>query len=597
MKAKKFSSIRKNSRIIVHFLKLTQRIDKKYVPLLALSAFFKALIPFINIIMPKYILEELYGHKRINVFIILVLIIIIGNGILKLTNKALDTIIRTKNAKIIKGFNLIMGQKVMNLDFEKIEDPEILNLKELAMQPINQLSAIDNMIYYFVDIVSQLIIIIGLVGIISTMNILIVLFIIAIVLINSFILKKSQKVQYDMYGFLIPVNRHAEYYFSLAQDFSVGKEIRLYNMSSFIYNKITKFNKKSMDYMESIFSKIGNYAGITNIFVQLQSLFVYGYIAIKVVRGDISIGDFILYTTAAIKFSTSISQIFNTYVSLTQMCRYLENFLKMESISSNNTKGKSKIGFAKEYNIEFKNVYFKYPRSKDYTLKNINIKIKNGEKLSVVGLNGAGKTTFIKLLCRLYDPTEGSILLNGVDIREYDYDDYMNLLSVVFQDYKLFSFSIKENIALAQQEAAAEIEVANVLEKAGFKEDLQKLKSGINTSIYKNFDKKGIEFSGGQAQKLAMARAMYKDAPIVVLDEPTAALDPFAEFEIYSKFNELIGDKSAIFISHRLSSCRFCDNIAVFKNGEIVEYGTHEELVNENSFYNRMYQAQAQYYV
>ena len=248
--------------------------------------------------------------------------------------------------------------------------------------------------------------------------------------------------------------------------------------------------------------------------------------------------------------------------------------------------------------LEFKNVSFKYPRSKEFTLKNISIKINEGEKLSVVGLNGAGKTTFIKLLARLYDPTEGEILLNGVNINEYDYDEYMKLLSVVFQDFKLMSFSIKENIALNDFNKVKDEEIEEVLIKSGFGKDLEKLPKGINTPIYKNFDEGGIEFSGGQAQKLAIARAVYKDAPIVILDEPTAALDPKAEYEIYSKFNELIGKKTTIYISHRLSSCRFCDNIAVFQKGKLIQYGTHDELVKDKgNEYETMYSAQAQYYV
>lgn len=272
--------------------------------------------------------------------------------------------------------------------------------------------------------------------------------------------------------------------------------------------------------------------------------------------------------------------------------------MEFENIESKHTKEGKKIGNLEKVNIEFKNVSFKYPRSKEFTLKNVSIKINEGEKLSVVGLNGAGKTTFIKLLARLYEPTEGEILLNGVNINEYDYDEYMKLLSVVFQDFKLMSFSIKENIALNDFNKVKDEEIEEVLIKSGFGKDLEKLPKGINTPVYKNFDEGGIEFSGGQAQKLAIARAVYKDAPIVILDEPTAALDPKAEYEIYSKFNELIGKKTTIYISHRLSSCRFCDNIAVFQKGKLIQYGTHDELVKDKgNEYETMYSAQAQYYI
>lgn len=216
--------------------------------------------------------------------------------------------------------------------------------------------------------------------------------------------------------------------------------------------------------------------------------------------------------------------------------------------------------------------------------------------MAVVGENGSGKTTFIKLLCRLYDPTEGKILLNGIDIKNYDYDEYLSIFSVVFQDFNLFAFSLGQNVATSVQYDA---EFAReCLEKAGFGERLATMPKGLETCLYKNFDEGGVEISGGEAQKIALARALYKNAPFIVLDEPTAALDPVAEYEIYSKFNELVGDKTAIYISHRLSSCRFCEDIAVFENGAIVQRGSHEELIADaHGKYYELWNAQAQYYV
>ena len=246
--------------------------------------------------------------------------------------------------------------------------------------------------------------------------------------------------------------------------------------------------------------------------------------------------------------------------------------------------------------IEFSHVSFKYPRSEQYVLKDINLKITSGEHLSVVGLNGAGKTTFIKLLCRLYDVTEGEILIDGVNIKEYSEEEYRKLFAVVFQDFQLFAFSLKDNIALG--DTAEDAEINRVLELAGFYEDAQKLPEGLDTMLYKSFDEKGTELSGGQQQKTAIARALYKDAPIVILDEPTAALDPVAEYDIYRRFDTLVGGKTAIYISHRLSSCKFCDRIAVFAENTIKEYGTHEELVDKkNGIYAELFAAQAQYYV
>ena len=248
-----------------------------------------------------------------------------------------------------------------------------------------------------------------------------------------------------------------------------------------------------------------------------------------------------------------------------------------------------------EYYVEFRDVSFKYPGSDVWALRHVNLKFKVGEKLAVVGMNGSGKTTFIKLLCRLYDPAEGEILLNGVNIKKYNYDEYMSVFSVVFQDYRLFAFTLGQNVAARTD--YDEERVKHCLHQAGFKERLETLPNGTETYLFKNYDKNGVEFSGGETQKIALARALYKDAPFIILDEPTAALDPVSEYEVYSNFNRISGEKTAIYISHRLASCRFCDKIAVFDHGEIIQRGSHDELVaDKNGKYYELWHAQAQYY-
>ena len=250
----------------------------------------------------------------------------------------------------------------------------------------------------------------------------------------------------------------------------------------------------------------------------------------------------------------------------------------------------------REYEIEFQDVSFRYPDTDVWTLRHVNMKFKIGRKMAVVGENGSGKTTFIKLLCRLYDPQEGKILLNGIDIRKYDYRDYMDVFAVVFQDFQLLAQPLGANVAGAQE--YDESRVKKALIDAGFKERLDAMPEGLNTMLYKEFVKDGVEVSGGEAQKIAIARALYRNAPFIILDEPTAALDPIAEAEIYSKFNDIVGDKTAIYISHRLSSCKFCDEITVFHEGQVIQQGTHEELLkDERGKYYELWTAQAQYYM
>ena len=249
----------------------------------------------------------------------------------------------------------------------------------------------------------------------------------------------------------------------------------------------------------------------------------------------------------------------------------------------------------RQYEVEFKDVSFKYPGAETWALSHVNMKFKVGKRLAIVGENGSGKTTFIKLLCRLYDPQDGQILLNGIDIRKYRYDDYMNIFSVVFQDFQLICQPLGNNVSGSMEYDRERVHKALI--DAGFGDRLASMEKGLDTMIFKNLSEDGVDVSGGEAQKIAIARALYKDAPFIILDEPTAALDPIAEAEIYSKFNDIAGDKTAIYISHRLSSCKFCDEIAVFHEGAVIQHGTHAELVaDENGKYHELWNAQAQYY-
>jgi len=275
---------------------------------------------------------------------------------------------------------------------------------------------------------------------------------------------------------------------------------------------------------------------------------------------------------------------------------FLIHYLDYVEIIKTTRKGTLPILMDSEhYELEFHNVSFKYPEANDFALKNLNLKLDIGKRLAIVGMNGSGKTTMIKLMCRLYDPCEGKITLDGIDIREYDYDEYVGLFSVVFQDFSLFSFALGENIAATSE--YDEQRINDYLRMVGFEDRLNTMPNGLDTPLYKSFDENGVEISGGEAQKIALARALYKNAPFIVLDEPTSALDPIAEFEIYKRFNEIVEDNTTIYISHRLSSCRFCDNIAVFHEGKLVEFGNHDTLlINENGKYSELWGAQVQYY-
>ena len=333
---------------------------------------------------------------------------------------------------------------------------------------------------------------------------------------------------------------------------------------------------------------------IAEIFLQAV---IYIFVCVYALLGAFGIGSIIKYVGFVETIIGCITSYFNVFADIKYNTPFVEDYLAYFDIPQKMYQGSLTVEKRddNEYYVEFKDVSFKYPGAETYALRHVNMKFKVGQRLAVVGMNGSGKTTFIKLMCRLYDPTEGEILLNGVNIKKYDYDEYLSIFSVVFQDFKLFSFSLGENVAAGTNYDTDS--VVSALHQAGFGERLATMPDGIKTPLYKDFDKNGVEVSGGEAQKIALARALYKNAPFIILDDPTAALDPIAENEIYSKFNEIVGDKTAIYISHRLSSCRFCDRIAVFDNGKIVQTGSHDELVaNESGKYYELWHAQAQYY-
>lgn len=374
-----------------------------------------------------------------------------------------------------------------------------------------------------------------------------------------------------------------------------GKVIRLYDMGDMLKENYRRY----MDIARPVYVKMCKseraFHLLNTALAGVSSIYAYLLVLLKVMAGAVSIGSFTQYVGALAAFQNDISRILYSSMRVRRMVSYLGHFLDFLAMKSTHT---GTIPTEKRqdhvYEIEFHHVSFAYPGSTEPVLKDLSCKLTLKHKMAVVGLNGAGKTTFIKLLCRLYDPTEGYITLNGVDIRKYDYRQYQALFGVVFQDFQLFPFPVGQNVAASLH--FDEERLWRCLEQAGVADRVRAMGQKLETPI-SAVDEAGENVSGGEAQKLAIARALYKDAPFVVLDEPTAALDPLSEYEIYSRFDELVRDKTSIYISHRMSSCRFCQDILVFQEGRLVERGSHETLLEAKGLYASLWNAQAQYYV
>lgn len=489
-------------------------------------------------------------------------------------------------------------ERALGINYEFLEKPETLDIHERASQATGgNNNGVEGMMHLaetlavnlttvIVTIVSVLVLDIRLVLVLSLLAVLEYAY-------HVFCIRTDKKNVWDKLG---GTWRQINYMERVTQDFDYAKDIRLFSLQDFLLVKQQKVfaNRwRKFDYHQNLWF---SHAVVVNLAVLIGKIAIYGVLFYAVIKKDMTVGNFTLFFALAMAFSQSLTEFLRRFGDFGRASLEVDDFRSFMELGLQEETGTSDLPEVKEYTIEFKNVSYRYPEAKEYALRNLNLKISPGEKLAVVGLNGAGKTTMIKLLLRLYDPTEGCVLLNGVDIKNYKREDYYKLFSPVFQDVEVLAFPIAENISMKSTEHTDIDRAYWAAVEAGLQEKIDGLQKGIVTELLKVVDEEGVDFSGGEKQKLALARALYKNAPIVVLDEPTSALDALAEQRLYQSFDKMIGEKSAVYISHRLASTRFCDNVAMFKNGEMIEYGTHESLTEKNGEYAHMFELQAQYY-
>lgn len=593
MKDRRFANV---FPVLRYFYGLAWKYNKPYFLLIAVNIIVKGFSPFINIVIPKFIIDELLGQRRIKIIIYYAAALVILDLAVQLINSLLTFLMNKSQTMLELKYNELLGQKTMDMDFEYTENPKVLTQLEKAKTGMSWYSGgISGLSENITSIISGLITLAGTVYIIGKLSPVLILILVSIIIINMLVLSRSEKLTSIFMKNLVGVNRKFGYFFGLLKDFKYGQDIRMYNATGMLMKRVDEYiDQDWRGYKKN--TKIQNkYQVIMTLLNVVQQSVLYGYLGIKALFRIISIGDFQMLISAANSFTGSLSDILSQIIRIAKNADFMNDYIIFMKYPNKKDTGTLSAYKNKDHVFEFKNVSFKYPGSDTYALKNVSIKIPTGQKLSIVGQNGAGKTTFIKLLCRLYDPTEGEILADGINIKDYSLEEYLKLFSVVFQDFRLLAFSIAENISISEERNNQLLD--NAVTKAGFNEKVKSLKKGFDTSVYKTFDQEGTEFSGGESQKLAIARAVYKNSPIIILDEPTAALDPLAEYDIYNHFDNLIGNKTTIYISHRLSSCRFCDKIAVFHKGEIIQYGSHSELESiKDGKYHEMWNAQAKYY-
>lgn len=586
-----------------------------------ISVVWNSLTPYVSIYLSALVIDELAGSRNVERLQLLVLITLASAAVIALGTALLKKWTEAQSAGMWFKVENILSEKMLDMDYVSLDETHTAELLSTIRQNMNGGGwGLYRVVVAYEELCSSILTILGGIsltvslfvsrvpdgaGALSALNNpLVVLAVITVMLAVTFIAPVLNNKSGSYYA------KHADshnlgnrlfsffgwlgYYSELAPDVRIYRQDRICNRHN--HNKDDTFCSNGL-FARFAWGPMGLFAAAGSAVSVIFTGVVYAFVCLKALAGAFGLGSVTQYVASITKVSGGMSSFVSTLGDMRNNAPFLELTFEFLDIPNNMYQGSLTVEKRndRKYEVEFRNVSFKYPGSENYALRNVNMKFEIGKRLAVVGMNGSGKTTFIKLLCRLYDPTEGEILLNGIDIRKYNYAEYMNIFSVVFQDFKLFSLTLGENVASGSR--IDREKVIDCLNKAGFGGRLAEMPNGIDTYLYTDYEKDGVNVSGGEAQKIAIARALYKDSPFIILDEPTAALDPIAEAEIYGKFDEIAGDKTAIYISHRLSSCKFCDEIAVFHEGAVIQQGTHASLVaDESGKYYELWHAQAQYY-
>lgn len=581
---------------IKFLMQYSWKCEKRYIIYSLLKQLIQGISMLIAVILPKYIIDSLMYEQDIWISLKLILVLAVCNFGGNFLTAYLSGQCFNLNSKVFTKFQAHLAEILSQCDYERLEDPQFLDDKERAKKFIyaNGMGFGRVMDKAF-DIIGKVFIFAGIASILASLNIWLVAFFVILIVINSKYEAKTRKKYFEWDMQKAPIERRTFYLSNLIEDFNFGKDIRLFGLSEWIVNKVKLHLNESYEFYEKQIKETNKSIYFATVVNAILEGAAYLFFAIQAIAKTITIGSFSMYVSAMLKFSGAMQNVMTSIVEIKQFSGYYDALERYMNVPSTKKRGKNIAPKTDFQEIVFENVSFKYPGQNSYSLKNVNISIRSGEKIAIVGENGAGKSTFVKLLCRLYEPTEGVIKIDGIDIRDFSYDSYMKMIGPVFQDYKLFSFCVKDNICFDHEEP--DIKIEKLLEESGLKDKINSLDAGIHTFVYKNFNESGFEPSGGESQKIAIARAIYKDAPIVILDEPTSALDPRAEYELYQRFHDMVNGKTSIFISHRMSSCKFCDNVLFFTNGSIQEKGSHEALMNQKGQYYELFNLQAQYYI
>ena len=633
MSNNKFSLHREMQKLI----RILFQASKWMFPIMILQNMILSLLPFLNIWYGYRILDEMLSGSSKDAVMALVWQMVLWNLGLGVLAKCLERCRIVLRERVYLKVDETIIDKTLAMDYEMMESKYRANL----LRTVQEGQSAGNDICTFCDklcgVIQDMFSLVYAVTLLHTIftshsvagelsgitafcsssvaSAVLLLLYLLVILGEAAVVMKQNRLYDEAYQDNLSSNRKMEYFYELIfYEYKNGKDFRLYRMEKLLLTYLRQFFDGIRERTSRFLSDSSKLDACTLAAEGTLLFLAYLFVGVRALSGSISVAEVLKYVSTLTLFSQACKSLMNRYGELERILFSLQNYSRYLELGNEQSKGMLPVdalnraeeeggpaegkqdGAKKAFRgltLEFKDVSFSYPDSSEKILSHFSLKLDLQGKLALVGKNGAGKSTFIKLLCRLYDPTQGQILINGVDIRSYDRGEYMKLFSVVFQDFKLYAFGLGANVAA--QEDYDEDKVWSALEDAGIRERAEQFPQGLETLLY-NWFEGGVEISGGEEQKIAIARALYKDAPIVILDEPTSALDPISEYEIYKKFDLLVKDRAAIYISHRMSSCRFCDQILVFEHGRVTQKGSHEELMKEKGLYQELWNAQAQYY-
>lgn len=595
---------------IFHFSGLFFRQVRGYRSILVIEAVCIALLPVIPSFLPKLLIDEFTGQRRLSFFLGVGIGLLVLSALIRWGKSAAAKRLEFLNEQASTEAALMLSKKAARLPYELTERKEILTLNEEAKNGIWQVFNFSSYAAQFLGsigtLLSSLVILVGCIGAW-------ILIPIALLVLTALPTNKMKPARREYLMNNASENRGFSYWVQLCFDFSTGKDIRLNQASATIIGKGRKFLDRILAINQRFYSYEGAMNGIIAVLSQLSVWSSWLVAALRALAGAITLGDVTLAATASSNIANTLNQIMASSLRLDEALYQLgrmETFLQLPESDSNggNGRGEAHAGLAsaqvisrplpvKPHAIVFEDVSFTYPNARNPVLEHFSLVIEPDEQVSLVGVNGSGKTTLVKLLCRFYKPSAGRILYGDEDIWSLSNDGYLQNLAVVFQDFATFAYSLRSNVSASPDpDPAIDARVEAILAQAGLGEKLKTLDKGIETACQRILDEEGSGFSGGEQQKIAIARALYKGSPVVILDEPTSALDAKAEQETFEQMHRLADGKTAIYISHRLSSTRFTRRVIVLNKGRIVEEGSHNDLVRKDGLYAEMWRKQAKYY-